>query len=146
MSEAWQTRLKANPIPWLLEPQAHPAVRYRALTEPLDRPAGDPQVRAARAAIPTYPPIAELLAAQKRDGYWVKRDYYLPKHYGTFEPPTTRWHLAPGSEPAPPAVRRRTAGPAQRVADIGRFASHQAVAPIDGIPQDWRFCCFTTHL
>lgn len=84
MSEAWQTRLKANPIPWLLEPQAHPAVRYRALTELLDRPAGDPQVRAARAAIPTYPPVAELLAAQKRDGYWVKRDYYLPKHYGTF--------------------------------------------------------------
>ena len=84
MSEAWQTRLKANPIPWLLEPQAHPAIRYRALTELLDRPAGDPKVRAARAAIPTYPPVAELLATQKRDGFWVKRDYYLPKHYGTF--------------------------------------------------------------
>ena len=84
MSEAWQTRLRANPTPWLLEPQAHPAVRYRTLTELLDRPAGDPQVRAARAAIPTHPPVAELLAAQKRDGYWVKRDYYLPKCCGTF--------------------------------------------------------------
>ena len=80
MSEAWQTHLKANPIPWLLETQARPSIRYRALTELLDRPLGDSQVRAARAAIPISAPVAELLAAQKRDGYWVKRDYYLPKH------------------------------------------------------------------
>jgi hypothetical protein len=27
--------------------------------------------------------VADLLAAQKRDGYWVQRDFYLPKHSGT---------------------------------------------------------------
>jgi hypothetical protein len=41
-------------------------------------------VQACRAAIPEYPPLASLLASQKADGYWVKRDYYLPKHSGTF--------------------------------------------------------------
>ena len=41
-------------------------------------------MRRARAAIATYPPVAGLLAAQKRDGNWVQRDYYLPKNYGTF--------------------------------------------------------------
>jgi hypothetical protein len=41
-------------------------------------------VQRALAAILTWPPIAELLAKQKRDGYWVKRDYYLPKYSGTF--------------------------------------------------------------
>jgi hypothetical protein len=73
----------ANPTAWLLEPE-NPSVRYWTLTDLLDRPADDADVRAAHAAIPTYPPVAELLAAQKQDGYWVKRDFYLPKNYGTF--------------------------------------------------------------
>jgi hypothetical protein len=83
VSNAWQTHLKANPIPWLLEPE-NPSVRYQTLTDILGRPADDPEVLEARAAIPACSPVVELLAAQKRDGYWVKRDYYLPKNYGTF--------------------------------------------------------------
>ncbi|MGD2206417.1 MAG: hypothetical protein PVH17_06530 [Anaerolineae bacterium] len=79
----WRESLRADPIPWLLE-EENPSVRYGTLRDLLDRPAGGPAVLAARAAIPTWPPLAELLAAQKRDGYWVKRDFYLPKHYGTF--------------------------------------------------------------
>jgi len=70
-------------LPWLLEPE-NPSVRYWTLRDLLDRPADDPEVRAAQAAIPTSPPVAELLAAQKSDGYWFGKDYYLPKHYGTF--------------------------------------------------------------
>lgn len=70
-------------LPWLLEPET-PSIRYWALSDLLDKPADDPNVRAAHAAIPTRSPVAELLAAQKPDGYWVKRDYYLPKNYGTF--------------------------------------------------------------
>jgi hypothetical protein len=70
-------------VAWLLEPE-NPAVRYRALSELLDRPADDAEVRAAEAALPTHQPLAQLLAAQKPDGYWVKRDYYLPKCDGTF--------------------------------------------------------------
>jgi hypothetical protein len=79
----WQSVLNDDPIPWLLEPE-NPSVRYWTLLDLLDRSADNPEVQAARATIPTFPPVAELLAAQKRDGYWVKRDYYLPKHYGTF--------------------------------------------------------------
>jgi hypothetical protein len=55
------------------------------LVDIVDRPPDDPEVRAAQAAIPIYPPMAELLAAQERDGYWVKPDYYLPRaSRGTF--------------------------------------------------------------
>jgi hypothetical protein len=79
----WQSVLNDDPIPWLLEPE-NSSARYWTLLDILDRPADDPEVRAAWAAIPTFPSVAELLAAQKAGGYWVKRDYYLPKHYGTF--------------------------------------------------------------
>jgi hypothetical protein len=86
---AWQARhspglqLQGDPIAWLLETE-NPPIRYRTLVDLLDRPADDADAQAAREAIPTYPPLAKLLAAQKKDGYWVKRDYYLPKYYGTF--------------------------------------------------------------
>lgn len=79
----WRSKSNDDPIPWLLEPE-NPSVRYWTLLDILDRSADNPEVRAARAAIPTFPAVAEVLAVQKRDGYWVKRDYYLPKHYGTF--------------------------------------------------------------
>jgi hypothetical protein len=71
------------PFDWLLEPQ-NPSIRYWTLVDLLNRPASDPEVIMARAAILDAPPVAQLLSDQKRDGYWVKRDYYLPKHYGTF--------------------------------------------------------------
>ncbi|MGD9047308.1 MAG: prenyltransferase/squalene oxidase repeat-containing protein [Anaerolineae bacterium] len=80
---SWTEALAANPVPWLLEVENPPA-RYWTLRELLDRPADDPEVQAAQAAIPSYPPVAGLLAAQKRGGYWIKRDYYLPKAKGTF--------------------------------------------------------------
>jgi hypothetical protein len=86
---AWRARRspglqrKGDPIPWLLE-RENPPARYRTLVDLLDRPADDANTQAAREAIPTYLPLAKLLAAQKKDGYWVKRDYYLPKYYGTF--------------------------------------------------------------
>ncbi len=79
----WQTLLKADPLPWLLEPNNPPA-RYGALAHLLERPPNDPELRAARAAIPAYPPVAELLAAQQPKGYWIKPDYYLPRGRGTF--------------------------------------------------------------
>jgi hypothetical protein len=80
---SWDDILRSAAIPWLLEPE-NPVIRYRTLRELLDRPDGDPEVLAAQAGISAYPPVVELLRAQKSDGYWVKRDYYLPKHYGTF--------------------------------------------------------------
>jgi hypothetical protein len=42
---------QANPLPWLLEPDdANPGVRYFTLRDLLDRPAGDPEIAAARVA------------------------------------------------------------------------------------------------
>ncbi|HNS51561.1 MAG TPA: terpene cyclase/mutase family protein [Anaerolineae bacterium] len=80
----WKHRLKADPTAWLLEPEC-PPVRYGTLVGILDRPPDDPEVRAAQAAIPAYPPVAELLAAQGLAGYWGKPDYYLPRAgRGTF--------------------------------------------------------------
>jgi hypothetical protein len=76
--------LKADPTSWLLEPD-NPSVRYWALVDILDQPADDLDVFRAQAAIPAWPPVAELLAAQKPDGYWAKPDYYLPRTgRGTF--------------------------------------------------------------
>ncbi len=83
MAGSWRALLRANPLPWLLEPENPPA-RYATLRHLLDRPANDPEVRACLAAIPEYPPLVSLLATQKPGGFWVKRDYYLPKHNGTF--------------------------------------------------------------
>jgi hypothetical protein len=80
----WKYKLKADPTEWLLEEENSP-VRYWTLVDILNRPPDDLEVRAAQAAIPTYPPVAELLATQRHDGYWGKRDYYLPRTgHGTF--------------------------------------------------------------
>ena len=40
----WKFGLKADPTPWLLE-KDNPSVRYLVLTEILDRPDKDPEVR-----------------------------------------------------------------------------------------------------
>lgn len=79
----WLKVSRADPGAWLLQSD-HPSIRYHTLTALLDRQPQDPQVREAQAAIPVFPPVAALLAQQKNDGYWVKRDYYLPKYCGTF--------------------------------------------------------------
>ena len=83
MPRSWCASLRADPISWLLDPE-NPAVRYVTLRDLLDRPANDPDLLLTRAAMPDYPPLSRILARQKASGYWVKRDYYLPKHYGTF--------------------------------------------------------------
>src|SRR3970282_991524 len=60
-------RLKADPTPWLLEPET-PAVRHTTLRLLLDRPEDDPEVREALAAAMRTDPIAALLAAQPPHG------------------------------------------------------------------------------
>lgn len=80
---SWIETLRANPLPWL-SGEENPPVRYWTLRHLLELPRHDPEVQRAEAAIAAFPPVAQLLAAQKPDGYWVTRDYYLPKHNGTF--------------------------------------------------------------
>ncbi|MBE9507608.1 MAG: hypothetical protein IMY86_06110, partial [Chloroflexi bacterium] len=65
----WKSRLKADPTEWLLEPE-NPSVRYWTLTDILDRPADDPEVREAKAAIAQQPLVQDLFASQHPDGHW----------------------------------------------------------------------------
>lgn len=79
----WRQRLKADPIPWLLEVD-NPSVCYFALRDLLDRPQDDTEVVAAQKAIMTSRPVREILEAQYPQGYWIKPGRgYSPKYRGT---------------------------------------------------------------
>ena len=65
----WKSSLRADPIPWLLE-NGCPSIRYRVLTELLDRGKEDPDVLAARQAVLEYPPAVALQRKQRKDGTW----------------------------------------------------------------------------
>jgi hypothetical protein len=58
----------ADPALQLLLTSNEPAIRHAALGDLLDRPAADPDVRAARAAIARGPLVAGLLSGQRQDG------------------------------------------------------------------------------
>jgi len=74
---------EARLLQWLLEP-SQPAARYRALVDLLDRPARDPEVRAAHARIPKTGWARKLFATQKRGGHWESPDdLYRPKYHST---------------------------------------------------------------
>ncbi len=61
--------LKGDARPWLLDPE-NPSIRYWTLVDILDRPASDPAVQEARAAIAHQPLVRELFALQHPEGYW----------------------------------------------------------------------------
>ena len=65
----WLKRLHGDPLPWLLDPD-NPSVRYWTLVDILDRPASDPEVKNARAAIVRQPIVKELFTLQHPEGYW----------------------------------------------------------------------------
>jgi hypothetical protein len=80
---SWQSVLRGDPLPWLLEPD-NPSVRYFALRDLFDRPEDDLAAMAARAAIGSYRPIQASLDAQYPAGYWVKPGAgYNPKYRST---------------------------------------------------------------
>jgi hypothetical protein len=79
----WRKPLNDDPLPWLLESD-NPSVRYFALTDLLDRPADDPDVVSAKAAINTSRPVKNILDAMYPAGYWVKPGAgYSPKYRST---------------------------------------------------------------
>ena len=79
----WRNRLRGDPLPWLVD-EAESAVRHLALRQLLDRPADDPDVRAARTAATRTDPIAAILAAQDPAGWWEKPGPgYAGKYRGT---------------------------------------------------------------
>ncbi len=65
----WKSALRADPIPWLLDNACAP-VRYRVLTELLERGRDDPDVQQARQDMLSYPPATALVKRQKKDGTW----------------------------------------------------------------------------
>jgi hypothetical protein len=70
-------------LDWLLE-KTDPGVRYFALRDLMGAPADDPEVRAARKATTRASPVREILAAEEREGWWVKPGPgYSPKYTGT---------------------------------------------------------------
>ena len=73
MPRGWQSDLKADPLPWLLEAE-NPSARYLTLRYLLDSGERDSQVAEARAAIPTWPPVREILALMAPVDFWGRAD------------------------------------------------------------------------
>jgi hypothetical protein len=70
-------------LTWLLEPE-NPSARALALMYLLDYPASQPDVAAARTAIPGWGVMRDILEAQWPPGYWIKPDVgYSPKYKAT---------------------------------------------------------------
>jgi hypothetical protein len=68
---------------WLLEPE-QPAMRYFALTQLLEKPESDPEVKDAKKAIPETGWAAEIFARQLPGGFWERNDrLYVPKYFST---------------------------------------------------------------
>lgn len=80
---SWKDLLKADPLPWLLEPDS-PGVRYLALRDLLDYPLDDPDLVEARKAAHAEGPIATILSNMNEAGYWSKPGPgYNPKYSAT---------------------------------------------------------------
>jgi hypothetical protein len=73
-----------NPaLEWLLE-ENQPSIRYLTLTELLDKPRDDPDVKSTQAKITTTGWAADILNKQDQDGCWVSsEDLYRPKYLST---------------------------------------------------------------
>lgn len=131
----WHELLKADPLPWLLEPDAdNPGVRFRALRDLLEMPDAAPEVRAAQEAVMSTGPVPIILGAQQPEGYWVKPGSgYGPKYTGTV------WQIIflaeLGADPADARVRRGC----EYLLDHGRaangaFSCSQSPVPSAAVP------------
>lgn len=65
----WRSSLRADPTAWLLDHASAP-IRYRVLTELLDRGRDDPDVQAARSEMLAYTPALQYQRKQRKDGTW----------------------------------------------------------------------------
>jgi hypothetical protein len=65
----WRSCLRSDPTSWLLENASAP-IRFRVLTELLERGRDDPDVQKARQEAQAYAPAAQLQRKQRKDGTW----------------------------------------------------------------------------
>ncbi len=68
---SWQFQIKSEALDWLLEP-VDPGVRYLAMRDLLDVPAGGAELQSAAEAAHQRGPIAGILEAMQPEGYWAK--------------------------------------------------------------------------
>ena len=127
--------LNSDPLDWLLEEdEENPGVRYFALTDLLDRPAGDPQVVDARRAVMTTGPVPAILDAQYPEGFWVKPGGgYSPKYRSTV------WQIIflgeLGADPADERVQRGCDYLlSHSIAANGAFSCYQKPVPSGVVP------------
>lgn len=79
----WRSSLKADPTNWLLE-KDNPSVRYFTLTEILDKPENDHEVKEAKNEIMKIGVVPKILAKQSSEGYWeTPKSFYTAKYKGT---------------------------------------------------------------
>jgi len=80
----WSEILKESPIDWLLE-EANPSVRYFTLRDILGKSESDPQVAAAKRAIPGSQVVKKILQRQDPEGYWEEpANPYHPKYKSSY--------------------------------------------------------------
>jgi len=81
---AWKKFLNSDPIEWLLE-EDNPSVRYFTLTDILDKPEEDSNVRRAKKNIMKVGVVPKILAKQNKGGYWESANnfYVNTKYKGT---------------------------------------------------------------
>jgi hypothetical protein len=80
----WKAQIKGDPTGWLLE-EDNPSVRYLALRHLLERPEDDPEVQAARAAVPPSQVVERIFARQDPGGFWDDpANPYLPKYKASY--------------------------------------------------------------
>jgi hypothetical protein len=103
---SWQSLLHDDPVPWLLE-KGDPAVRALTLRHVLDRSSRDAELREARQAAMSSPPISTILKRQRPEGAWPGPDldqWNASKYKGT------HWSnlllVEYGADPYDPRVRR----------------------------------------
>ncbi|MDH5450439.1 MAG: hypothetical protein OEX77_05990 [Candidatus Bathyarchaeota archaeon] len=79
-----QNTLEKNLVRWLLEEES-PSVRYFALRDLLGKREDDPELQAAKAAIPTSKVITRIFSKQKSKGYWEEpANPYHPKYKSSY--------------------------------------------------------------
>lgn len=77
----------SSTLEWLLE-KDQPSIRYQTLTQLLDKPESNPEVKEALSLIPKHGWAASILNKQRPDGYWqTSEGLYRPKYT------TSNWQL-----------------------------------------------------
>jgi len=66
----WKSALRSDPIPWLLETACAP-IRYRVVTELLERGRDDLEVQKIRQEALAHPAALRLQRTQRKDGTWA---------------------------------------------------------------------------